>query len=186
MRKVLLGSDIVRAIITGQQTQIVRSKCPNAKKGDRLYVQESLWISECGRYYARPIYPYQTRGTRYDVLSIDGKHLWYGGDRTPQTTYPDYRFMVGCYGSRTNTRCKKRHAFELSFGEYDTGKVIKPLMGNTQIGKSIDAIFMKRIPATRCPKWAVRLWLDVVKVKGHILEVEIANSKPTKADSDQR
>lgn len=81
------------------------------------------------------------------------------------------------YGSRVNKRCKKRHAFELSFAEFDTGKIIKPLKGNTRIGESIDAVFMKRTPSTRMPRWAVRLWLDVVKVRGHLIEIEVANSK---------
>ena len=174
MKAVLLNSGAVRGIINGERSHISRSRRPDAKKGDRLFVKEALWVSECGKYYARPTYQ---QGVFYDVLSIDGKELWYGGDRTPQTEYPDYRFMVAGYGSRNNTRCKKRHAFELSFGEYDTGKKIIPLKGNTRIGEGLEAVFMKRISSTRMPKWAVRLWLDVIRVRGYLIEFELANSK---------
>ncbi|HEG43356.1 MAG TPA: hypothetical protein ENH94_04830 [Phycisphaerales bacterium] len=182
MKKVLLSSDNVRDIMTRGKVHIERRKCPKAKKGDRLFVKEPLWVSECGGYYGRPIFPCQS--TIYDVLSVDGKQLWHAGDKTPQLEYPDHRFMVGGYSRRVNTRCKKRHAFELDFGEYDTGKVIETLTGNTQVGESIKAVFMKRIPSTRMPKWAVRLWIDVVKVRGPLIEVEVANDKGAKWDKE--
>ena len=88
--------------------------CPYGRVGDRLWMKESLWVSECGKYYARKVGP---GGQDYDVFTIDGKKYW-PHLREDEDPLPP-RCVVG-WGNRSTSGPRGgnyKFAFDLSFAD---------------------------------------------------------------------
>ena len=132
------------------------ARCPYGVSGDRLWVKTTLWVSDCGRYFAQNVGSI----SEYDVLDRQTRKRWQWPRYTPtgwddkdrRYTHPECVAMVGSWSLETN-------GFALGFSDHDTSKRIEPLSGNT-ILKSYHASFRRRVSSQRCPRWASPLTLE--------------------------
>lgn len=150
-------------------------RCP-ALPGDRLYVRESLWVSDCGKYLARDtLIPNKVL---LDVAERATGKWWLAGRYEPtgfedtdrRFTRPEFPAMVTRWSNRGR---RKRSgawvtAFEQGFCDLDTSVRVRPY-GSDPEGKAVlaryTATFRKHLPAIHVPRWASRLMLDVVDVR---------------------
>jgi len=115
--------------------------------GDSVYVRETVWVSDCGEYYAR-----RNENDVYEVFSEEACWPW-----------PDYKSEYA--SPRTTTAFSSMiKGFKLSFSDNDAEIKIIPGTGNT-ILKRYSAVFSKRIPSIYMPKKLARLWLRVTDVR---------------------
>jgi hypothetical protein len=181
MRSITLSDRELHAACEREEWFIVRrisgradlSDCPYGKIGEILRVQERLWISDCGDYYAQDAR--STHGDwRYDVVTIDGSTRYFNQrydpsgweDTDPRYLYPEFPRMVNSWSNKGHYLRNGRFvlAFKLGFGEYNTNTKIKPLTGNTQLS-SYTAEFHNRIPGHKMPDWAERLQIKLTEIK---------------------
>ena len=135
--------------------------------GDVIAVKEPMWISDCGRYFARPFYhPEGACGSEYDVVERATGTTWLARrykpkgwkDKDRRYTHPEFPRMVGYWGNRGRQLRSGRwiKAFELGFTDHDQSIRIDPLKGNTVLA-SYAATFRKRWPARWMPLALVTL-----------------------------
>jgi hypothetical protein len=136
-------------------------RVPYGVPGDRLFVRESLWVSKCGKYFAR-----EARDADHhmpDVAHRESQRWWFGNRPVP-IAVAEARIESGestrLVTTWTNRGRRKRSgawvpAFEVGFSDYDerTGS------------QSYTATFRKHIPAIYMPRWASRLSLEVHDVR---------------------
>ena len=132
------------------------------QKGDKLWVRETTWISECKRYIAQGLE--RGHSSELDIVDLEtGKRYIHQRDRG------DYAIADGMITSwswrgrylRSN---RQTEDFDVGFADVDTAVKIIPFSGNIILQK-YDAQFRKKLPSIHMPKVATRLWLEVVNVR---------------------
>lgn len=141
-------------------------ECPHGKPGERLWVRESLWISDCGGYFARDLY--RPHEVMCEVLSRDGSRRWRVRGERERIGEGDYTDTVVGWGNHGCDRGRGEDrrwvpAFDQSF----IGG-LEPPTPEHPYGKTIDrreAMFRKHWPAIHMPRWASRLTLEITEVR---------------------
>jgi len=134
-------------------------ECPRPI-GTRLWVKETFWVSDCGKFYA------VGTGIRTDVLSVDGQRRWLYGRYEPtgfddtdrRYTHPESPHMVGYWG------VYGKRGFKLGFSDMDVNIRIVGGTGNAII-KDYTATFTRQKSSTQMPRWASRINLEVTDVR---------------------
>jgi hypothetical protein len=205
-RPILFSGPMVKAILDGRKTQTRRVikpqpdyfevmgqpiswdkgalNPPYGKPGDRLWVKESMWVSECGNYYARPVYKKDSIGTDYDIFTKDGSKAWFDSTQ-PDSKYPERKHLAGGWSNRGKRLKSGRWVpgFELYFYDLDVNKEIRPGTGNTII-KDYSAVFLKRTPSIFMPRWASRITLEITQIK--VERLQAISESDIKAEGFER
>lgn len=138
--------------------------CPLGGVGQRHWVKESLWISDCGNYFARDLY--RPHEVMREVLARDGSRRWrVRSERRGEGDYTDTVVGWGNHGYDRGRGENRRWvpAFDQSF----IGG-LEPPSPEHPYGKTIDrreAMFRKHWPATSMPRWASRLTVENVSIR---------------------
>jgi len=143
--------------------------CPFGKPGQRRWVKESLWISECGGYYAREI----GSACKVDILAIDGSCIWYasryqpkGWDDTDRRyTHAEFPHMVAGWSNEGHYTRRGRWISAFTSYFYDLDQSV-PMWRSTEkaVQKEYRATFRKRLSAVHMPQWASRLTAECASV----------------------
>lgn len=135
---------------------------PPWQPGDRLWVKETTWISECKRYLAQGLY--DDHSSHYDIVDLEtGKRYIWQHDRR------DYALTDGMvtswsWAGRYLRSGRQTEDFDVGFADVDTTIEIIPYSGNI-ILKKYEAQFRKKLSSRFMPKVAARIWLEVVNVR---------------------
>jgi len=174
-RPILFSGPMVRALLDGRKTQtrrIVKPQhvayidehqgfrepcnaevCPYGAPGDRLWVRETLWVSECGKWFMCD----GPQGTfESGIFNEHERYVYRTAEMFERGETP--RFMVSSwYNQGRYIKGKNRRwvpAFDLN------------AMDMEQPGKyAVQAKFRKHRPAIHMPRWASRLVLEVTGVR---------------------
>jgi len=120
--------------------RVTRIYCPYGQVGDRLWVRETAWISDCGKYRC---YINKASG---DVISDQARY-------TDRGIHRIYRFSVL---SRPDPD-KRGYAFKRWFGDVDEDE--------NNIVSRIEAEFHKKQSSIFMPRWASRITLEITGVR---------------------
>jgi hypothetical protein len=146
--------------------------------GDRLWVRESLWVSDCGKYLARqPHIPNDVTRVLHDVVHRETRRWWLAGRYQPtgwddtdrRYTHPEFNGVVVGWSNRGRRRRNGEwsQAFEQTFCDVDPS--IAWRSGSSDAARAIlstyTATFRKHLPAIHMPRWASRIILEVVSVR---------------------
>lgn len=131
--------------------------------GDRIWVRETTWISDCKRYLAQGL----ERGHSSDLDIVDletGKRYIHQHDRSDYAL-TDRMITAWSWAGRYLRRSNRQtDDFDVSFADVDPTVKIIPFSGNI-ILKSFDAQFRKKLSSRYMPKAAARIWLTVMGVR---------------------
>lgn len=108
-----------------------------------------VWISEDNKYYAVVRKDHGTHDC--DIYTVDGKQSWLShrykpkgfDDTDVRYLYPEFPHMT-CGYSRLEPLRNGKHAFRISFGDFDTTIKIIPWSGNTCL-RDYQANFRKQV-----------------------------------------
>jgi len=170
-------------------------RCPYGVPGDRLWVKETLWISDCGKYVARPVEDTGRHETMLDVVDRATRKWWLVGryhptgwdDTDPRYTHCEFPSMVvGWTNLGRYTRGGARDgrwipAFKQDFCDVDQAVEIDSFTGNV-ILRRYSATFRKRFPSTHMPRWAARLILEVVNVR--VIRIQDISEEDAEAEGN--
>lgn len=120
-------------------------KCPYAMPDEMLFVRETLWVSECGEWYA-----YGFRPSESDVFNEAFRYTWNGS----LGQYPESRYCIGSWSNDARNR-KGITKFSVSLLDCDQSVKIIVGTGNAVIGRKV-VVFSKKKPSTTMPEWASR------------------------------
>lgn len=134
-------------------SESVYLKCPYGKVGDKLYVKETTWVSDCGKYYC---YLDQASG---DVVSEIIRYT-----RDEDNPFQIFGFSVLGHSSPD----KKGYAFKRWFGRVDTSK--DPWTDMDFVLTTIEAQFHKRKPAIFMPRWVSRQDMEITDLRAERLQ----------------
>jgi hypothetical protein len=126
-------------------------------------VSAELWISDCGRYWARRVGA-PGDGLTYDVIEIATGIVWLGrryhpmgwDDTDRRYTHAEFPRMVTGWLNRGRGLRSGRwvRAFALSFADCDTTVPIQVFSGNV-IRCSYEATFRRMVPHNRTRQYAL-------------------------------
>ncbi len=135
---------------------------PPWQPGDKLWVRETTWISECKRYLAHGFE--RGHSSEYDIVDLEtGKRYTHQRDRGDYAL-TDGMVMSWSWRGRHLRNGRQTEEFDVSFADVDTAIKIVPFSGNI-ILKNYEAQFRKKLPSIFMPKAAARIWLEVVSVR---------------------
>ena len=170
-----VGGGVWRLILPDDAT--VRSmdvRCPYGVPGDRLWVRESVWVSDCGKYFARDTHV--PNDVMPDVVERATQTWWLarryvptGFDDTDRRyTHAEFPRMVTSWSNRGRTLRSGRdvRAFEVGCAELDQSIPIRTEDGgfNNVVRGRFSARFRKQIPAIYMPRWMSRIVLEVTTI----------------------
>ena len=208
-RPIIFSGPMVRAILDGKKTQTRRAikasgpwdvfegrdmdpwplrgpgqgarvPCPYGFPGDRLWVREALWVSECGKWFM-----HEGDTTRSDVFNEERRYI----HEPSAGEYPAARYLIGGWSNQGGSvgrggRQRWIPAFDVTLLECDTSKKLEPWTGNTVVGRET-ACFRKHKPPIFMPRWASRLTLEVAAVRVERLnDISEADARAEGVQSD--
>lgn len=122
--------------------------CPYGQVGDGLWVRETTWVSDCGKYHC-----YLDAMTEM-VVGENIRYTNVQGDR-----YRNYGFS--CLSVPDPRR--KDYAFKKYFGEVD---LTRDPWADMDFEKTrIEANFHKKTPSIHMPRWASRITLGITAIR---------------------
>lgn len=141
-------------------------RCPYGIPGDKLWVRERMWLSNCGRYFARRATPTpENNMPLYDVLARDGSAIWHYGRginhdlKMAATSWSNHGRYIG-----RGEKKRWREGFEIGFiDDFDHTKTAKHPYGRSIERKTAE--FHRRWPSIHMPRWASRITLEIVSVR---------------------
>jgi len=161
-------------------------KCPYGQPGDRLWVRETTWISECKRYLSQGL---EKGNSELDAIDLKtGKR--YVHQCVGEGDYAVTDGMITSWSRRGRYLRSGREieGFDIGFADVDTAVKAILFSGNIVL-KNYSAQFRKKLPSIYMPKIAARIWLEVVNVRVERLQditVEDVISEGLEADNDIR
>jgi len=145
-------------------TSIVRTspydvRLSRYKPGDILWVRESSWISECGKYLAQG-----EPTSRADIVSLETGKRWIWADTSGEYATTDAMVTSWSWEGRYKRGGNRTNDFSVTFADVDTTVKIELFSGNI-INQRYEALFRKKLPSIFMPRKAARIFLRVTNVR---------------------